>query len=799
MRGIALSAVVVALALAAGIGLAAEVQRGVKENTMKNEGLEYGFRYDPMKWIEESGSVQAAQVRALLLERPKEGDKETLQAEIDRILSDRQADGSLGDDTTGKLIRLSRLGCSPDRPEVQSAVKHIFGDDERTRDGLIGTYGLYIADWVDYHDTDLIARSTRKLASHVMTMDFWRLCPWGGQVHTRGMWSGRKHADVTPALERGLNIMLSDIDERKGWPRFLDPFGFLDASGNIDHPLTGQIVIKQIPLILRTQQADGTWGGMKHLGYGPDHATYVVLRALIKWDLLDELRGRTPLPPDWEIVRSVPVPKGKLSMLASGGERLWFYDEAAGEAVGVSPDDGSEVTRVKLPAHVRNIGWQDGRLAVVRVVEFVENDWDVEGVVLMDVDGNEPPREATRRTWRGSPWRINDFYGGAPVLEKGGPGPDWGEAPFCRDTTGIAWDGKSLWALDGKQNRICLIRKTESGRTLTDDPPAHPMRVKMAVASPDKTYDIPRLDAPQPDEDWSERGFRVNVFAQLNRGVPQIRAGDSIFMFEPMRAAMHLAWNADALLLRIEAADDHVVEADTVEELWRTMGDCVLLDIAPRPGVNAYRRLAIGPGTTEDHPDVRVLCSRSLVRSQTPQKTPFDRVDLGDNSSVRVTRMRADDGYALDVVVPWQNLDMEPQVGDEIGLQVFVLNRDTAGPAPLTGVCWCPGAGPTQSACETHRVRLSEHGGSPVTAVIEDGPGGLDIAVTAVGKFAGERVTVLSGDDVMAEAVLMEDRQSGYAIGSIPMPLPASEPLIRPRVMLDGTCIGELQKAGRRR
>ena len=192
---------------------------------------EYGFRYDPMEWIEVSDSVPAAQVRALLLTKPKEGDEAILRAEIDRILSDRQPDGSLGDDTTGKLIRLSRLGCSPDRPAVQAAVKHIMAGDERMRDGRIGAYGLYVAEWVDYHDGDLVARSARQLASHVMTMDFWRLCPWSGQIHTRGLWSGRKHADVTQAVERGLNVMVSDIEERKGGPPVLENRGRNPSGG----------------------------------------------------------------------------------------------------------------------------------------------------------------------------------------------------------------------------------------------------------------------------------------------------------------------------------------------------------------------------------------------------------------------------------------------------------------------------------------------------------------------------------------------------------------------------------------
>jgi len=57
--------------------------------------------------------------------------------------------------------------------------------------------------------------------------------------------------------------MLDGIQEGSGWPVYLDPFRFLDAAGSIDHPLAREIVVKQIPLVLRTQQADGTWGEEK--------------------------------------------------------------------------------------------------------------------------------------------------------------------------------------------------------------------------------------------------------------------------------------------------------------------------------------------------------------------------------------------------------------------------------------------------------------------------------------------------------------------------------------------------------
>ncbi|MHC4561399.1 MAG: DOMON domain-containing protein [Planctomycetota bacterium] len=761
-----------------------------------SEQSQYGFRVDPMTWINESDSVQAAQVRALLLKTPKDGDEAILSAEVERILADQNPDGSLGDhNTTGKLIRLSRLGCDPNRPEVKTAVEFICSDEELGDDGILGGYAVYVVDWAGYHDAELIARSTRRHASQVMTMDFFSLCPWGGQVCTRGMWSGRSHADITPALDRGMNVLLQSVQPGKGWQGFLDPFGYLDAAGVIDHPLSRQIVIKQIPMILRTQQADGTWGGDKHLGYGPDNATYIVLRALIKHDLLDELRTAPPLPPDWQIVRAIPAPEGELSMLTVGGGRLWFYDKATEEAVGLSPEDGEELTRTKLPSDVRNIAWREGKLAVIRVKEFVEDDWDIEELVLVDVDGDGSAHEAPTSEWPGTTWHVYDFEEGPPVL-RGGPHGEWGEAPFGLHTAGVTSDGDDLWVLDSETNRLCLIAKTDSGRALTALPAPDSAHVKMSVARPKATYDIPLLDGATSGDDWVDRGFRVNVFHQLGRGAVHFR-GDSIGMFRPMRTGMALAWTNDGLLLRLEVDDDQPVEADTDQDLWENNGDCVLLYVAPNRGESGVRRVVIAPGMTDDQPDVRALVNDSLTPPEDPANETFHRVNADADSAVRVARTKTNGGYALEVFVTWQDLKIEPAAGDEIGVQVILLDRDSTDPnAPMIGAFWYPGLATRKNTSQTHPIRLSETASPAVAALVEGGaPDGLyDLAVTANGDLAGQTVTVLDGENTLAEVVLMTDEHSGYAIGSIPLPLPAPKtPLAQPRVMLAGECIAQLQ------
>ena len=430
---------------------------------MAAHDLEYGFRYDPMTWIRESGSVPAAQVRTFLLETPQPDDSAILQQEIDDLLSGQAENGCLGEEqTAGKVIRLSRLGCAPEREDVQRAVGCVCREEEVIEDGVLGCYGLHVATWGRWQDTEHIERSVKHLADRVMTMNFWSMCPWGGQVHTHGLWVAREYGDVTAALERGLRIMLDDIKEGLGWPGYLDPFGFLDAAGNIDHPLAEQMVLKQLPFIFRTQLPDGSWGGMKHFGYGPEDATYIVLRALVKWGLLEKLRQLPPLPEDWRIVRSIPAPDGDLAMLTWCAGRLWVYDRGAQEVVALNPEDGTEVVRVGIPWKACTMGCIDDEIALVRV-ERNEKGRDIETLWMLGPDANEPLRQRPMKEWRSAdgPWYVRGFYESASkVLFKRGSPPEGGDAPFGLDTTGVTLAGDDLWVLDNRGKRICMIEKS---------------------------------------------------------------------------------------------------------------------------------------------------------------------------------------------------------------------------------------------------------------------------------------------------------------------------------------------------
>ena len=464
--------------------------------------IAHGFRHDPMEWLSASRSVEAAQIRCDIIGAPQLGDDARLASEVERILATQAPDGSLGEETHGTLIRLHRLGCSPEREEVQRAVAFMCrrGIEER---GALNSYELQVATRTGWEDPEGLRRSAQVLADEVACLDFWSMCPWTGEVHLQGLWAVRHLVDVETLLGHGLQTLLVALQEGRGWPIYLDPWGILECVGTTDHPLAREIAIAQLPLVLRAQHKDGSWGGDKHYGYGPENTTYVVFRTLAKWGLLDELQSLPPLPRDWDVATSLPAPQGDLTTMTWDGEAFWVFDRSASQAISVSHDGGSIRGSVPMPSKTVAIGWQGDTLLALqaepqailridpvdgRVTERLPLDvWGdvcaigrlgerlcvgnlhMGGVHL--IPGPETVEQHTRPLGGSaaldlagadeSIWHLDAF---APAIirsvpEEGGRTIEWGERPFGPNTTGIAWDGERLWALDNGRKRICALEK----------------------------------------------------------------------------------------------------------------------------------------------------------------------------------------------------------------------------------------------------------------------------------------------------------------------------------------------------
>ena len=471
----------------------------------------YGLRYNPTTWLESATSLDAARVRMFLLKKPKPADTALIQQEIDKALAKQKPDGSFGPSAkeTGEPLAnlLVNLGVSPEHPAVQRAVaallklpRHPEPDELKEPTDDLPIFARHALILVGRAKDPDVAKSIRWLAENP---DHWidHGCPWTPELIIKELWAA--HADlpeVMPAIEAGLIWMRDNMNDA-GCLHYFEPFGMLDAAGYVDHPIARDIVLKQVPMILRGQKADGSWGS----------STFTVWRALLKYDLLESLRATPPLPPDWTITRSIPLPSGDWFTLAWDGTQFWTQNTRTNHAVAVDPGDGHIRQDLALPSgNPFGLAWWDGALAVtyakakrlVRIDPATEkiiadvtldfaagptgtaivngklwvcDDWITPGWVL---DPNNPTDAKSRG-------RLEDLLAGpgpkyfavmpdgvwhsdfwAPGLLKTGTGRkllDWGEEPFGEASRGLAFDGTNLWCLDNAGKRLCAITRRVSG------------------------------------------------------------------------------------------------------------------------------------------------------------------------------------------------------------------------------------------------------------------------------------------------------------------------------------------------
>lgn len=183
-----------------------------------------------------------------------------------------------------------------------------------------------------------------------------RNCPWHTGIRLRqfSLFTGQPIVDS--AVHAVLGGISREIDEAGG-ERLDCPSGFTHTAAVIDLPASRVIVGKQVPMLLRQQLPDGSWG----------ENTRATLTALKACGLLEPLSQLPPLPRDWVVGESVPAPLDSTDWMIWGDGKLWAATRYGREAVGVSPDDGQVVARVAIPFDtIDGIGWWRNSIVVTQ-------------------------------------------------------------------------------------------------------------------------------------------------------------------------------------------------------------------------------------------------------------------------------------------------------------------------------------------------------------------------------------------------------------------------------------------------
>lgn len=351
-------------------------------------------------------------------------------------------------------------------------------------------------------DTDDLLKAVRRTVKETSEWD--KGCPFLNSIHWGCLWPARSIEGVREAVTTNMGRLAKSTGETG--KNHLVLWDILRVCGEVDTPEAAALVEKTIPVILRCQKPNGGWDGIDE-GH---RASFYTLRAMQRHGLLEALRNADPLPPEWRITKTIPVPVsdvgGRWSRLTWDGSRFWVGTEQR-EAIAVAPQDGRVLAGLELPGDPSvpdepdmGLWWWRDSLLVRR--------WP-KTLYLVDPETGE-----TKQTWTpdapewvnavipfGDRLFLTDYYHGctweldpesgevhrpeersrdvyAPTVQNDdtvwgyqvqsqyilrfdlkGQLLEWAGNPFVGEVRGLAWDGQDLWALDAAEGRICCIER----------------------------------------------------------------------------------------------------------------------------------------------------------------------------------------------------------------------------------------------------------------------------------------------------------------------------------------------------
>lgn len=265
---------------------------------------------------------------------------------------------------------------------------------------------------------------------------------------------------------------------------------------------------------------------------------------------------------------------------------------------------------------------------------------------------------------------------------------------------------------------------------------------------------IPRMNRIQIDgelADWQNQGRNVRLFAdQLGKPAP----------VSDFAAEFKLGWDASGLLLAFTVTDDTPFENSENNALWA--GDCIEIFLAPTQGSPDLIQFLVAPGLSDTQPEVRFFIED---RRQPPALT-------GPALKIETARRKTQNGYQLEIRLPFQNINLTPEPGLEFALQIYVTDFDQARDPQRMSLPWYYLTGTHENTDALQCVVLTETRTESVTAQarawITDWKS-LNFAIWDAATAVGQNVSVFSGTEEIASGPLT--LQEGLAHAHFILPL----------------------------
>ena len=301
----------------------------------------------------------------------------------------------------------------------------------------------------------------------------------------------------------------------------------------------------------------------------------------------------------------------------------------------------------------------------------------------------------------------------------------------------------------------------------------------MAVDIDVQIFDIPRLDNISINgnpADWGNKGFYVGIITSEN---------GEILPVSDLNADFRLGWNDQGLLLLLKVDDDVAVESTNEGNLYQN--DSVELFVATKRGSPNYYQVIISLGLDPKYPNLRMN-----IADNRKDKSPKEKL------TINVERTKTSTGYILEALFPWDNLNIKPKIGEEIGFQLYVNDTDslqTGDPSSeLFSGKWYPRGGTHADSSAMYSLRLSDKRSDPILVSVRGNYERMirtKIRVNAVAEMADKKVEVKEGSRVLADEKLIADNGRASVNLNMPMP-PIGKPYSELTVVVDNKPITTL-------
>lgn len=245
--------------------------------------------------------------------------------------------------------------------------------------------------------------------------------------------------------------------------------------------------------------------------------------------------------------------------------------------------------------------------------------------------------------------------------------------------SGIAIIGATVLGLGGQDTEtagppIITTGAPDATATPTPNPTPTPTVAVVATTAPAIRANVAtaRLNTPpQIDGDLAEWLALPSVTAPF---VTEQEASwdGSMDIFTIWRAA----WDDDALYLSVIVQDDTLVQTQAAKFAYR--GDSIELQF------DTDLNGDLGPQVSPD--DFQYVVSPGNFGSLAPGVYRFQgdvegNMNDAPGTAARVAAIRTDDGYILELAIPWSDMGVTPEEGLQIGAALSVNDNDTPGTA----------------------------------------------------------------------------------------------------------------------